>query len=228
MASPMDRMQSIPSMSKSLKANRGLSAFKKLTGLLVIIIAIAFILALTATKAEETNSFCIACHTAPEQTYFDRAAAAHDLEIVDLASAHSVEHEDFKCIDCHRGESTLTDRATTLALGARDTLIFISGQADQTIEKGHATQPDLLNRACWQCHQEAVTQAGFNNHFHNKLAVTDSSQPSSSAVCTDCHRAHIQMDSGSEQGFLNIEGVVYLACEKCHHELERGPQTLAP
>jgi hypothetical protein len=225
-------------MSKFLKARRALSGLIDLTGFLrntglVLIVSLPtlVIFFITATKAEESDSFCTACHTAPEQTYFDRSRLARDLtanQIVDLAGAHAAQDIAFKCIDCHRGQSTLADRVSTLALGARDALIFINGQADSTIEKGQSSQPDLLNRACWQCHNEAVTETGFNNHFHTELAVVSPTQPASSVTCIDCHQAHIPMESGVEQQFLNIDGVVYGVCERCHQELQKGPQALKP
>ena len=190
----------------------------------------------SATQAEERDSFCIACHAAPEQTYFDRAQSAlSDANPIDLSSAHYTRSDSaFRCIDCHRGESSLADRAATLALGARDTIIFLTGNADPTIEKAISAAPELTNAACLHCHTEAASEAGFNNHYHNKLAAVsegtaDSAEPIESTVaCGDCHHAHVSNEITREQFFLDLEGAVYPACEQCHRELGSGPQELRP
>jgi ssDNA-binding Zn-finger/Zn-ribbon topoisomerase 1 len=207
-----------------------------LVGLLVL----GVIFVVGASKLEEQNAFCTACHTAPEQTYYNRAQDVHNKQIVDLASDHFSEQSDFRCIDCHRGDSSLTDRATTLTLGAEDALIFVSGQADPTLEKTTAAEPELLNRACVQCHAKEILEQGFNNHFHNKLIDSyalqvqngvsglDSQDFGTVVTCTDCHRAHVHMDNGVARKFLDIEGVVYPACVDCHKQLGHGPLDLAP
>src|SRR3989304_4237572 len=43
-----------------------------------------------ASKAEEQDGFCISCHVAPEQTYYDRSrlALAQQEPYLDLSSAH--------------------------------------------------------------------------------------------------------------------------------------------
>ena len=191
-----------------------------------------------ASKAEEHDSFCIACHTTPEQTYYDRAQMAMNFQgVVDLSSAHYGEPGGgFHCIDCHRGNSDLRDRAATLALGAQDALIFVAGRADPAIEKSHSAAPELQNTACVRCHTDSLLEAGFNNHFHNKLMAAYEAQEenrnspkdefSSTVTCTDCHRAHVQMDEAQEQSFLDVEGAVYPACVKCHREMRKGPQEL--
>jgi len=197
--------------------------------------AFAVLLA-AATTAEERDAFCIACHTNPEQTYYDRAqSTVNGQNPVDLSSAHYAGTDaTFRCIDCHRGESTLPDRAATLALGARDALIFLTGRADPAIEKLHSAAPELTNRACVHCHIEALIEAGFNNHFHNKLfaakevwakggAEVSPEQFGSSVACADCHRAHVSMEAAQDQFFLDVEGAVYPVCVKCHEEMGKGP-----
>lgn len=196
---------------------------------------------LGASKLEEQNAFCTACHTVPEQTYFNRAQQAQlaeNRQIADLASDHFVEDPNFRCIDCHRGDQSLSDRAVTFRLGAEDALIFVSGQADPALEKSTAAQPDLLNRACIQCHASDILEPGFNNHFHNRLLASytlqtqngvtglDSQKFGTVITCTDCHRTHVHMESGVSRRFLDVEGVVYPACVDCHRQLGHGPLDL--
>src|SRR5688572_11712816 len=104
----------------------------------MILLLVAVIPALAVSRLEEDDQFCIACHTLPEVTYYDRGqrALAGEEPYLDLSSAHyglvaRVPAEaPFRCIDCHRGDDGLAHRATALVLGARDGLIFITGQAD--------------------------------------------------------------------------------------------------
>ena len=214
--------------------------------------------ALTVSRLEERDSFCISCHTLPEVTYFDRAQAAStgQTPYLDLSSAHyglassSGGQMDIRCIDCHRGNGGIGHRAVTLTLGARDTLIWLSGRADPTIERTDLVVPFLLTAACAECHQDSLLVVGFNNHFHNKLpdalrAWTAGGQlrrpddqpdlpeedlriePSDTAVqCVDCHRAHIHLPGAEIQAYLDIYGVVYPACIQCHEDAGRGPLEL--
>jgi hypothetical protein len=190
----------------------------------------------SATTAEEHDSFCVACHTPPEETYYNRAQSAlSDASAVDLSSVHYTETGGaFRCIDCHRGASTLADRAATLILGARDTFIFLAGNADPALEKRHSAAPQLISTACLYCHAEVAGVPGFNNHYHNKLAAVSEKPPDaveiieSTVACSDCHYAHVSNEIARGQFFLDLEGVVYPACEQCHRELGSGPQKLRP
>jgi len=138
---------------------------------LALVSVLALAAGLTVSQLEERDSFCISCHTAPEQTYYDRARAALTVSgpFADLSSAHYGMETTFRCIDCHRGNGELVHRIATLGLGARDTAIWLSGQADESIEKTELVAPGLLTSACTGCHTEALLEVGFNNHFHNKL-----------------------------------------------------------
>ena len=139
---------------------------------LVVLLVVPFPV---ASRLEERDEFCISCHTAPEETYYERAvstAAGETAYPPDLASAHyDLEEMPFRCIDCHRGDQSFPHRLQTFLLGARDALIWASGQADETIEKVHAGEPELLNAGCLHCHAEAVLELGFNNHYHNQLTA---------------------------------------------------------
>lgn len=147
----------------------------------------------TASKLEERDSFCIACHRAPEVTYFDRSHSAVTIENVanvpDLASFHYWQNPDFQCIDCHRGDDSLPQRLRVLALAAGDTITFALGNPNNIVERAKAAAhaanngvwtgpeqysrtPDVLNAGCLKCHQETITLVGFENHFHNKLPAS--------------------------------------------------------
>ena len=215
---------------------------------------IALVLALApipiVSSLEERDTFCTSCHTAPEAIYYDRAQAAlaGGDPIADLSSDHYIVAEGFKCINCHRGNMGLTHRATTLALGARDALIYIAGQADQTVEKRSIEVPDLLTAGCVECHRDTLLVVGFENHFHNKLpdayaawksgggltAPPDDPTADTSALkqydvnirCLDCHLAHLHTESAELTGFLDLENVAYPACVRCHKEVGHGPLEL--
>ncbi|MEW6567923.1 MAG: hypothetical protein AB1449_07115 [Chloroflexota bacterium] len=211
------------------------------------------------SRFEEQDAFCVSCHTAPEVTYVQRARQARtgDQVPLDLSSAHyaSAAAESggrlFRCIDCHRGDGSLLHRVATLSLGARDALIWISGQADETIEKTEIEVPFLLTRGCERCHLDALLVTGFANHFHNKLPaawrawqeggqlMSPSDQPDlppsalrlepspTSVLCVDCHRAHMHVEGAELQAYLDVSGVVYPTCVRCHEESGHGPLDLA-
>ena len=220
---------------------------------LVLIAGVALTAGLTVSQLEEQDSFCISCHTLPEVTYYDRArtALAMTEPFADLSSAHYGMESTFRCIDCHRGNGGIVHRITTLGLGARDTAIWLSGQADESIEKTELVAPGLLTSACTGCHTEALLEVGFNNHFHNKLpeayalwrggatlrrppdlpdipqeAMTVDPSPTD-VLCVDCHRAHIHLPGSELQGYLDLATTVYPACVRCHDEAGHGPLELA-
>jgi hypothetical protein len=208
---------------------------------------------LTVSRQEERDAFCVSCHTLPEVTYYDRAQAALAMTdpFADLSSAHYGAETTFRCIDCHRGNAGLAHRITTLALGARDTAIWLSGSADESIEKSELVAPGLLTAACTRCHAEALLEVGFNNHFHNKLPeafrlwrsgaelrrpleapdlpiealIVEPSQ--TEVVCVDCHRAHIHLPGSELRGYLDLATTVYPACVRCHEQAGHGPLELA-
>ncbi len=218
-----------------------------------LVAGLALAAGLTVTRLEDRDSFCISCHTTPEVTYYDRAKSALAVgePFADLSSAHYGRESTFRCIDCHRGTSGLVHRLTTLTLGARDTAIWLAGQADPSIEKTQLVLPGLLNSACTRCHAEALLTVGFENHFHNKLPeayrlwragqalrrpsdapdLPDESMvvvPSPTDVqCVDCHRAHIDIPGSELQGYLDLTNTVYPACVRCHQEAGHGPLELA-
>src|SRR5690242_3146670 len=78
---------------------------------LIIFSGVAFV---GATALVEHDTFCASCHTVPETTYFQRASAIIDnsnATVTDLATYHyhQANGQTFSCIQCHRGDSSLTD-----------------------------------------------------------------------------------------------------------------------
>jgi len=220
-----------------------------LLGVLLVLVVLPFPV---VSRLEERDAFCISCHTAPEETYYTRALSAQAAGAVpsDLASDHYAAGETaFRCIDCHRGDSSAGHRFRTFLLGARDALIWVSGGADPAIEKVHAGEPDLLNAGCLSCHAETLLELGFNNHYHNQLIAaraleaaghepfpppeglpgtlfTELAELDSTMTCIDCHQAHRTLPDGAETIYLDVEGVMYPACAQCHEEVGHGPITL--
>jgi hypothetical protein len=201
-----------------------------------MLFAVALITVLALSAVEEQDSFCTGCHLAPETTYVRRATtggeAANASDVFDLASFHywsaRQDGDSFRCIDCHRGDNTVRQRAAVLLLAAADTLTFLRGNADQTVAKGdvpnpHATldtwlgpeafnrRPDILNASCRACHQKTLTLVGFENHFHNRLpAARNAYQETGELVYPD--------DWGSATGtgrLLQNDNTV-LTCLDCH------------
>ncbi len=141
----------------------------------------------TASELEERDEFCTSCHRAPELTYFERAHdATMNANATDLASFHYADNNQFRCVDCHRGDQSFVQRAEILWLAAQDTAVHFLSTPDQTIEKGNVPAPNphagswqgperysrtpgILNDGCLSCHQDVLTLVGFENHFHNKL-----------------------------------------------------------
>lgn len=194
------------------------------------------------TTLEERDTFCASCHTVPESTYFDRSTTALtnvNSTVSDLATAHyrqaQTKNQDFSCIRCHRGNASLGDRLQTLALGARDTLIFISGKADSTIEKTTVDQSVLVNTACVSCHEATMlTFQGIQNHFHNFLPQTgellaQGKRLSASVggegfrtvnvplTCTSCHLAHKTVDTSDPRLKFVDAPTAQKACDTCHN-----------
>lgn len=214
-------------------------------------ILLAIVALLGISRLEELDTFCIACHTAPEEEYFNRSRIALAGEIgQDLASAHyRLMQERAECIDCHRGDGGLVHRGTAIALGARDALIFFSGQADPKVEKAKTQieAPSLLNAACVKCHTDTLLVAGPNNHFHNKLPEAYAAWKAggvlmapdhpeaetqelelyeTTVLCLDCHPAHVTVEGAELTHYLDTENTVYQVCEDCHRQVGQGPLEL--
>lgn len=160
----------------------------------------------------------------------------------------------FRCIDCHRGDEGIVHRLTALTLGARDTAIYLFGQPDQTIEQTAIEVPVLLTESCLKCHTASLLVVGFGNHFHNKLpaafrawrdggplalppgedpalyqlALENGLEPVEiDLLCVDCHLAHVSTPGAELVSFMDLDNVVYPACEECHAEALGAPLGLS-
>lgn len=212
-----------------------------------------------ASALEDHDSFCIACHTVPETTYFNRAYISLDNSsepVTDLATAHyhlaqQKNTAAFACINCHRGDASLTQRVSTIALGGRDAVIYVVGREDPTIEKTQTAESWLPNAACVSCHTDTLLRLqGLDNHFHNylpqaaqalanggTLTVPDSSLSAqrdqllkrglktinTTLTCTDCHVAHGSVNSGEKTSFMDVARRNQ-ECVTCHVAAKEGPQ----
>ena len=211
----------------------------------------------TGTLLEENDSFCTSCHTVPENTYVDRsgiAVANAAAPVTDMASSHfhltAVKGATTNCISCHRGNSSLGDRAQTLALALKDTITLVSGKADPTIEKPTIAQPILVNTACIGCHETTLlTSRGNATHFHNLLPATtaliaqgkklitnngggrqrENRTYDVSLTCTDCHTAHKTQDLTDPLASklkLVDKVMAQKACDNCHQAARERSQSI--
>jgi len=228
----------------------------KIIGVAIVALAGVGILGFLGGMAlEENDGFCASCHTVPETTYVDRANAATlntGAPVADLASSHFhlavTKGNTTNCISCHRGSASLPDRSQAFLLGAKDTLTFVSGKADPTIEKTAIMQLALVNTACIGCHEQTLlTVRGNATHFHNWLPATQQliaqgkqlittfgrgrmrSGISTQLTCTDCHLAHKTVDAtdplAPKLKFVD-KATTQKACDKCHADAGERPQTL--
>lgn len=230
----------------------------------VVLFVVSFI---TASKLEEQDAFCTSCHRPPEIAYFNRAQEAINspTAVSELSSFHYAQDNQFRCVDCHRGDQSMGQRVQVLWLAAKDTAVHFFGTPEQTIEKGnipnvnphqetwqgaerYSRTPAILNAGCLNCHQDALTLVGFENHFHNKLPQAQLAyeqtkrlnfpegwpgEAGSAALlvpeetvltCLDCHRAHapgLEFDY-----FLDQTAVILPACVQCHLEANAGSTDL--
>ncbi len=174
-----------------------------------------------ASKIEENDAFCASCHRAPEVTYVARAQQALNApdDAPDLASAHTP--LPLRCVDCHRGDGSLLHRGASLALGARNGVLFITGRG----EEGETQLLWLPEASCQSCHRDVWSEEGFEKHFHNLLLEYHDlpqakSTPENRILCVDCHPAHREGEALT--GFIDEE-VVFPVCEKCHRVWGKGP-----
>jgi hypothetical protein len=131
-------------------------------------------------------------------------------------------------VGCHRGDQGLRNRIVALALGARNTAKFVTGQYNPNHTQ--VAVGFLLEDSCQRCHVthpelggvkpsefNPVTVQDFDNHFHSLLFDP---KIKTSVTCTSCHPAHLV--TFPELQFIERDKVLP-ACERCHQELGRGP-----
>jgi len=200
-------------------------------------------------QAERDDSFCIGCHTTPEQTYFDRAGAAVAGALaVDLSSYHYQQirgaGDAIHCINCHEGDGSAAHVVDKRLLGLRNLAEWFVGRNDPTVEKLRVRAPHLSNDGCAACHQETLLVAGMDNHTHNMLPLSyalwkngarlipprgaEDAQAiiaagllryDTSVQCSTCHQTHRSLET-----VLYLDtGVVTRGCVQCHIEVGQGP-----
>ena len=197
-----------------------------------------------ASTLEDHDQFCASCHMNPEDTYDQRAQAIihGSATATDLASQHYATNQQFRCIDCHRGDQGLGDRATTLTIGANDLSIYLLGSPNQTLEKGQVASPQVIDNSCMLCHLDTALRVGFPNHFHNKLPAAYTAWrrgaklilPEQSPekyqrdleagleliridiTCIRCHKGHVSHVDGTGVEFFDLKADIYPICEECH------------
>lgn len=231
-----------------------------LGGLFILLLIFSGIGFVTATALEDQDNFCISCHTVPEVTYYNRGYISldhPDQPVTDLATAHyHLSQQEgkipFACIDCHRGDAGLPDRVAAIALGARDSLIYVTGHEDPTIEKTQTAEGWLSNDSCIGCHASTLLNVtGFNNHYHTKLMQAAALRASGAQIaiggdlstlpnvnqavadwtktvnvtldCTACHIAHKTVPNGTATQFVDTH-IEAEACVICHKAAQQGPQ----
>ena len=236
---------------------RALRALRVIGAAFAAIVVLGIIGFATGTTLEENNSFCTSCHTIPENTYVDRANATAlntGAPVADLATSHFhlavAKGNSTNCISCHRGNSSLGDRAQTLVLALKDTVTFVSGKANPAIERTDIAQPVLVNTACIGCHEQTLlTVNGNATHFHNLLPATQALLAQGKQLittsgrgrirnergtvapltCTDCHIAHKTEDTGDPLASklkLADKVATQAACDACHKAASERTQSI--
>ncbi len=136
------------------------------------------------------DSYCLLCHSQPEQAYTLADGSVFDISVDPQAIANSVhgtqsEAGALGCIDCH-GEN-----------------IFPHTQPLPASSRAYSIHQSAT--ICTTCHEDQTAEMVDSVHF-NALAAGNLS----AASCVDCHGAHdVQPPAESQQD-------VALACGSCH------------
>jgi len=173
----------------------------------------------TAIKLENRDSFCAACHTQPETSFYQRTQSTP----LDMASAHSQNTMAVRCIDCHSGAGA-AGRIFSLKQGAGDLAAYISGNY---LNPAVTTKP-LGDRACTKCHTQPdidLTQANTSlvsksaSHFHFNAYINEwlVREPKPAGSCAACHPAH-DLQADEANAYL-VNRLVQENCEACHAAL---------
>jgi len=176
-------------------------------GLVTLIVALTGV----GITLEERDSFCIACHTEPEVTYYRRTVTSSSPS-PDLATAHAHADQPVRCVSCHGGVGPAARLRVFYRLAVWDAAKWVSGRYSRPGQTRHP----LPNINCSRCHQGSVVEAGFENHFHNML-----NSPEAPALrCVSCHLAH-DASANARKAYIR-EPVVFPVCNACH-EVMGGP-----
>jgi hypothetical protein len=163
-----------------------------------------------ALALENQDAFCAACHTEPEQVYYQESRQSVPST---LAAFHA--QEKTGCIDCHSG-SGIFGRSVGLQQGAHDLSAFLSGSYNRPA----VTTNPLKDESCLKCHSNVIAQPravprAMNGHYHAFLQRWQSLDPNA-ARCTTCHITH---SKGSASLHFMAQGKVALVCDGCHTAL---------
>lgn len=174
-----------------------------------IAIALSLITAIGGTgyalNLEDHDAFCASCHTQPESQFYQNSLETNPTT---LAVFHT--QKGVRCIDCHSGYGPI-GRLEGLTQGAKDLIAFYRGHYHNPA----ITTNELGDSSCLKCHQQAMTDRSFNNHFHLFLSRWQGIDQNA-AHCVDCHTSH---SSGqSAQSFLSVPSVQQI-CQDCHSVL---------
>lgn len=206
---------------------RRLLDWRVIIGLLVVGVAAVIGGVSVVSANEQSDSFCISCHTEPESTYYARFQNAIGGSGQDLASFHhrqlyprnSPAGTNIRCIDCHVGEG-LIGRGIVVSLAAWDAVKYVTGTDTQPAKVVFTIQ----NEGCIKCHEQQVKvnldkpikPFLIDNHFHYKLF--ESGAPSE--ACVACHLGH---RGGTETNAFQFRDVIIPVCEDCHRKENKGP-----
>jgi nitrate/TMAO reductase-like tetraheme cytochrome c subunit len=191
---------------------------------------------LFVTERQQSDAFCVSCHTPQHEAYLDRARASVGGALApDLSSFHYQQIEglggQIRCIDCHRGNNTTRHQVDTFMLSIRLTGQWLLGDDDRRLEKTAITstvgngitetvpqtalaliEPRLTNASCIRCHTDQLLVAGIGNHYHNTLpAVYDAWKNGASLIPPK--------DAPDPQAIVAQGLVPYnntLQCHSCH------------
>jgi predicted CXXCH cytochrome family protein len=172
---------------------------------------------------ENQNAFCAACHTQPEDKYYQQSLQT---PVTTLASFHV--QKQANCIDCHSGGGPL-GRAQGIMQGADDLMLYLSGN----FKSPAVTSNPLGDDSCLKCHPEVLTRGrrqppspiqnpvqvrgrrGNDRHYHQFLQRWQAADPRA-AHCVNCHTSHT--DGASDVGFMTADPVQQV-CDGCHRGL---------
>lgn len=189
------------------KRSRWLLIAGVVAGILVFMGMALFVFA----RIEEQDTFCTACHTEPEVTYFNRAQATAP---VDMASEHGMYSRrdpklaNTRCIECHSGAGAL-GRVHSAVKGAQNAVRWVMKTAVQPA----VLTERIADENCLKCHVDTPKETDFDSHSHQYLAKWQATEADAGG-CVDCHTAHT-LHGNASVGFLNQQRTLE-QCDRCH------------
>ena len=170
-------------------------------------------------RLEQRNDFCTDCHLEPDvPLHIDIRRGFDVVPPRSLASLHGGtavegrEDPDFRCIDCHGGESWI-GRARVKALAAKDAFWYAVGH----FEEPSQMEWTLWDEDCRKCHpgfDTSPSQPWENRRFHElPLHNVDLG-----VDCVECHQSHDSTGDPAAQ-FLRVDWI-RTQCSRCHVEFK--------